>query len=113
MKIKMIDLLSKVVKGEEVPRLIKYSGLIWEYSDKFQDYDSEICLFNNYMPDLEKSINRFLNEEAEIIEENKEIEKLGKIYDGFGDSYYDTCLVKIAQKVDEVIDAVNKLKVDD
>lgn len=39
-------------------------------------------------------------------------EKLGKIYDGFSDSYYDTCLVKIAQKVDEVIDAVNKLKVD-
>lgn len=49
----------------------------------------------------------------EIAEENKQIEKLGKIYDGFSDSYYDTCLVKIAQKVDEVIDAVNKLKVDD
>ena len=32
-----------------------------------------------------------LNDEVEIIEEEKEIEKIGKIYDGFTDSYYDTC----------------------
>ena len=46
---------------------------------------------------------------VEIIEE-KEIEKIGKIYDGFTDSYYDTCLETTIKKVDEIIDVVNKLK---
>lgn len=112
MKIKMIDLLSKVVKGEEVPRLIKYSGLIWEYSDEFQDYDSEICLFNNYMPDLEKSINRFLNEEAEIIEEDKKIEKIN-VSKKRTNFYCTPIEMEIMCKLNEVVDVINKLKVDD
>lgn len=43
-------------------------------------------------------------------EEEKEIEKIGKIYDGFTDSYYDTCLEKTIKKVDELVDEINKLK---
>lgn len=46
----------------------------------------------------------------ETIEEEKEIEKIGKIYDGFTDSYYDTCLETTIKKVDEIIDVVNKIK---
>ena len=51
-----------------------------------------------------------LNDEVEIIEEEKVIEKIGKIYDGFTDSYYDTCLEKTIKKVDELVDEINKLR---
>ena len=107
MKIKIIDLLNMRARNEEMPKQIKIGdgAEIFTY-DGYMYKDDGM-----YITDLLDFFDH-LNEEVEIIED-KQIEKLGKIYDGFSDSYYDTCLVKIAQKVDEVIDVVNKLKVDD
>lgn len=106
-KIKIIDLLNMRAKSKKIPLKIKYNGYEFQYDSKNECY----CDKNDLM--LEDHVNFFskINDYIEIIED-RQIEKLGKIYDGFNDSYYDTCLLKIAQKVDEVIDAVNKLKVD-
>lgn len=107
MKMKVIDLINMHARNEEMPKQIKVGDC------------NEVLTYDGYNYTLDGTpLDGFLdffdclNDEVEIIEEDKKIEKLGKICDGFNDSYYDTCLVKIAQKVDEVIDAVNKLKVD-
>ena len=106
MKIKLIDLLNMHARNEEMPKKIKFMYIEFQYDDEHGAYYDE-----DYNM-LEERFTLFgkLNNEVEIIEEDKQIEKLGKIYDGFSDSYYDTCLIKIAQKVDEVIDAINKIK---
>ena len=114
MKIKIIDLFNKIANNEILPVLIKYDGRLWKLCENEREYYREIFpesvyFFEDYIP------NNFdllctLNDEVEIIEEEKEIEKIGKIYDGFTDSYYDTCLETTIKKVDEIIDVVNKLK---
>ena len=84
MKIKMIDLLVTIANGEKVPKKIKFMNSIWEYCKDgvIQDY------INNYDKCLMEfiAINKDgLNDEVEIIEESKMIEKLelesGKIDD--------------------------------
>ena len=108
MKIKIIDLLIKIAK-EEAPKKIMYQNKIWNYCKDTQDYtDGTSYLIADSVDYIYKP--KFLNDEVEIIEEEKEIEKIGKIYDGFTDSYYDTCLETTIKKVDEIIDVVNKLK---
>ena len=114
MKIKIIDLLNMKSDFKKMPKKICYDKRLWLLANDGIDYwledkIDEIWLFQDYIP------NNFdllcaLNDEVEIIEEEKEIEKLGKIYDGFTDSYYDTCLETTIKKVDEIIDVVNKLK---
>ena len=106
MKIKIIDLLIKIAKDEEVPKKIKYFGEIYEYSEDMKFYyQNGFSMYRDFFTE-----GNCLNDEVEIIEEEKEIEKIGKIYDGFTDSYYDTCLETTIKKVDEIIDVVNKLK---
>lgn len=108
MKIKIIDLFNKIANNEEVPKKIRYFCQIYEYSKDMKFYyQNGFSMYRDFFTE-----GNCLNDEVEIIED-RQIEKLGKIYDGFSDSYYDTCLVKIVQKGDEVIDVVNKLKVDD
>ena len=108
MKIKVIDLINMHARNEEMPKQIKVGDC-----NEVLTYDGYNYTLDGTPLDGFLDFFECLNKEVEIIEEDKAIEKLGKIYDGFSDSYYDTCLIKIAQKVDEVIDALNKLKVDD
>lgn len=106
MKIKIIDLFNKIANDEEVPKKIKYFGEIYEYSEDMKFYyQNGFSMYRDFFTE-----GNCLNDEVEIIEEEKEIEKIGKIYDGFTDSYYDTCLETTIKKVDEIIDVVNKLK---
>ena len=106
MKIKIIDLFNKIANNEEVPKKIRYFCQIYEYSENMKFYyQNGFSMYRDFFTE-----GNCLNDEVEIIEEDKKIEKLSIICDGFNDSYYDTCLVKIAQKVDEIIDAVNKLE---
>ena len=106
MKIKIIDLFNKIVNNDEVPKKIRYFGEIYEYSEEMKFYyQNGFSMYRDFFTE-----GNCLNDEVEIIEEEKEIEKIGKIYDGFTDSYYDTCLETTIKKVDEIIDVVNKLK---
>ena len=70
MKIKVIDLLNKIANGEEIPRTIRW------YDKFYNDYDE---ISNNYKAfvygKLENNVWG-LNDEIEILEEPKKIEKI-------------------------------------
>ena len=108
-KIKLIDLLNKMAKKENLPKEIKFNGYIWLYIKRVSDYDSILLdgyLFKNYF-----NISQ-LNEEVEIIKEEKDtiekisingkdihkLEKLG-IYD---------VIENIESALNEIIDRIEK-----
>ena len=77
-KIRIIDLLNKIAKGEEVPKKIKYNDEVWEYYNDLGNYiraGKPNTLFTMYY------IHQILNDEIEIIEEvkDKEYEDIEKI----------------------------------
>lgn len=82
---KIIDLLIKISKGEKVPKKIKYDGIEFEYSKSYNDYVSytEISSIEMFLIDkiFKKNIkpNILLNDEVEIIEDNKEFEDIREI----------------------------------
>lgn len=78
-KIKVIDLLNMIANGEEVPEKVKYQNEIWKYCKDLEDYlrpSKETTLFTMYY------IHRILNNEIEVIQEPKKIEKI-EIYDKY------------------------------
>lgn len=118
---KIIDLLIKISKGEKVPKKIKYDGIEFEYSKSYNDYVSytEISSIGIFLIDkiFKKNIkpNILLNDEVEIIEEPKKIEKIARCDDikmtPFGELYKPTENEEILRiKFNELIDEVNKLK---
>lgn len=77
MKIKMIDLFVKMANGEEIPKKIKYSNKIWEYTTtvKGKGYQYYSILHGDWKT-LQNQVylEECLNDEVEIIEEDKKIE---------------------------------------
>lgn len=71
---KVIDLLNKMANGEELPRLIKYNDIQFEFNDIAIDYievnGAARKLFTYYLDNLHDS----LQDEIEIIEDPKEDE---------------------------------------
>lgn len=118
MKIKLIDLLVKIANGEKVPKKIKFMNSIWEYckngstQDYINDYDK--CLME-FIP-----INKVgLNDEVEIIEEPKKIEKIEMVgcnvrVPALNNELVGTdtplALETTIVKVNELIDEINNLK---
>ena len=95
--IKIIDLLIKISKGEEVPNMIKYRNNICEYNDV--DY------FGNDIGYLFESFNitAILNDEVEILEEEKKIPK--KIPEDVFEDYTKTAKVyQLYKLTNEIID---------
>jgi len=98
---KIIDLLNKIANGEEVPKKIKYNDKIYiakgNVIENFVDYcsDEDEWCFNHYV--------RYenLNDEVEIIEDNKKIEKLN-----IDDIDYFT----MNNKINEIIDILNEMR---
>ena len=73
---KVIDLLNKIANGEEVPKKIKYDNAIYEYNEQY-DYKNELQI-NYYSVDegidfFNKVFCYSLNDEVEIIEEEKKL----------------------------------------
>jgi len=70
---KIIDLLNKIANGEEVPKKVSFAGLIFEYDEDDQMYSNNehknICDY------------AFLNDEVEILEEEKKIPEKIEYYD--------------------------------
>ena len=98
--IKIIDLLNKIANKEEVPQKIRIGALdmYWDGSVYWdEDGESQFC-------EVIGSSEYGLNREVEIIEEEKEIEKIYVIEDSLEG------LIKINNKLSEVIDTVNELK---
>ena len=71
---KVIDLLVRLANGEEVPKKIKYDNAIAEYDEEEKDYYAE-----GYSALFAYTIPKYMNDEVEIIEEDKKIPEKLKI----------------------------------
>ena len=113
---KVIDLLNKIAKGEEIPKKVKYKTFYWEYKEEEKDFkDNEndwVFSCSNY------DIPEMLNEEIEIIEEEKDIEEIDEIIKfqdlatpyGHNEQMFMKFLIIHQNKIDELVREVNKLK---
>ena len=77
---KVIDLLNKIANGEEVPKKIKYDTKEMEYDYNKQDYLGYYSNGNGewlfqYLFDKCRNTEHFINDEVEILEEEKKIPK--------------------------------------
>lgn len=114
MKIKIIDLLNKIANGKEMPKTIRW------YDEFYNDYDE---ISNNYKAFVyEKLKNEVwnLNDEVEIIEETKKIEKWGEGALEEMEKCTDYTLEDLqkyirilAETQNELIDEINNLKGND
>ena len=103
---KVIDILNKIANGEP-PKKIKMNNHIMEYkNDGYEDKERKnffwTCCFEE------------LNDEVEIIEEDKKIERI-KIDDELVDEKavltdigLQRNLIKLINKINEIIDVINK-----
>ena len=99
---RVIDLLNKIANGEEVPKKIKFKGI-----DRIYEYDRLYNWFDDNSSDNCKDIFYIceLNDEVEIIEEDKKIEKIDNAY------YHETQDRQneiFKNKINEIIDYINK-----
>lgn len=113
-KIKIIDLLNKIANGEikEGFRVKRPNG-IYEYregSNHFVNIEDAMYIYS--LGDFTK-----LNDEVEIIEKNKKIEEIGSWYEILEQESKKTQLEeinhnfhKIFDRLEQLIDEVNKLK---
>lgn len=123
MKITIYELIG-LVKDGKAPEKIRYNNEIWKYDDELKTYDND-----DYGNDLleklfyEVCISDFINNEVEIIEEPKKIEKLlldmNSINKGNMTADYENYTVGniaehnfgvIYKKINELIDEINNLK---
>ena len=108
---RIIDLLNKIANGEEVPKKIKFYGKYYIWYDNRYTGNKGYCL-----EPLKSDSNSFLEintvydlkYEVEILEEENKIEKLenGKWHIEGKDGK----LIMLKDKIDELIDEINKSK---
>ena len=120
MKIKIIDLLNKIANGEEVPGKIKYGNMEYHINYDYGDYESDIEEYRTcdvkehyYLFD-EIDMLKSLNDEIEIIEEDKKIEKLDLQQvdlqqSGTTSKFISLKDYKIQEKINEIIDKLNEM----
>lgn len=70
---RIIDLLNKIAKGEEVPKKIKYQRYIFEFNGRTYIDNENDSITEHLLSDLSN-----INNEVEIVEEDKEISKITK-----------------------------------
>lgn len=109
MKIKIIDLFNKIANNEKVPNHIISNNVVFHYDDDVQDYENDFeYLFRDSFSNFGRS-DEFLNievEEVEIIEEEKEIEKITL---QFSETQKEKNRL-FKDKINELVDEINKLK---
>lgn len=116
MKITFYELL-RLVKDGKAPKKIIYNSIELEYSEENEDY------YRYYGEGLFEhkfgNCKNFLNDEVEIIEETKKIEKIKSNGDEFYSDYIGTWISKnktdaycefLMNKINELIDEINNLK---
>jgi heat shock protein HspQ len=106
---KIIDLLNKIANGEEIPKKIRIQGeYIFELSKDFEHY-----YYNENLEITDLLNHNFsnLNDEVEIIEEDKKIEKLYHCCMESDNSQISILVANInmlSDKINELIDKVSK-----
>lgn len=114
MKITMYELLG-LVKDGKTPKEIKYKNFVYGWIQKYKTYTR----YDITGKDLYITTTN-LNDEVEIIEENKKIEKIKILIDDINTEYvandkgeklsYSKSDLMFADRINELIDEVNKLK---
>ena len=114
---KVIDLLNKIANGEKVPKKFKFANEIFTNNGIYISDEDGDSIFASLFSDFSN-----LNDEVEIIEEDKNIKKLQLgspednpsnmyIINEYGTKCFLTKHSKImALKINELIDEVNRLK---
>ena len=102
---KVIDLWNKIAKGEN-PKKIKYYDDVYEfdcYEGEWGYVNKEYCRYKWFANEIDCDLQEQLNDEVEIIEEDKKIEKLKHAKE-------EDILVNgksLLDKIDEIIDCLN------
>ena len=119
---KVIDLLNKIVKGEEVPKKIRWGVNTLIYDKEIKDYrfDDRDELYTDRFISVwgGGTTNCFLNDKVEIIEEEQDIEELNfkleeKQYVATENGNIlelSSFINEFNDKINELIKAVNELK---
>ena len=125
---KVIDLLNKIANGEEVPEKIKYDTKEMKYDHNKQDYLGYYSNGNGewlfqYLFDRCRNTEHFINDEVEIIEEDKKIEKVNTYilcdYDFIckdddnnliATNIIDKAFEEYSHKINEIIDKINEME---
>ena len=107
---KIIELLNKIANGEEVPKKIRLGNNpdIFYYKKDINSYKS--CN-GEYLISEWLFNSKRLNEEVEILEEEKKIEHIENYVD-FANSTEDSKFDYLYEMISRLIDEVNKLKDD-
>jgi hypothetical protein len=102
---KVIDLLNKIANGNDMPLSFKYEDIIWVLKGEryYQEKNDDIELEEWF----EKCLFISLNDEIEIIEKEKDIEKINNAYYHENQDRINE-IFKI--KINELIDIVKELK---
>lgn len=107
MKITMYELLG-LVKDGKAPKKISYNDIEIEYDKDTKDY---YPYYDKYLFEYKfAECVDFLEDEVEIIEEDKTIEKCKNYEDFLG---IDDYIEHLKHKIDELIDEINNLKEND
>lgn len=104
---KVIDLLNKIANGEEVPEKFRFAGQTFEKQGSYiEDADGD-SIFDSMCTDFSN-----INEEVEVIEEDKKIEKItmraglvGSIENKLEN--LDINVMAVEDKINEIIDKIN------
>lgn len=120
MKLRIIDLMNKIANNEEIPKKIKYRDKIWEYTSTiFGKGYQYYSIFHEEWRTLQNQVylEECLNDEVEIIEEDKKIEKWGqhaleemKNCTNYTIKDLQEYIMILANTQNEIIDEINKLK---
>lgn len=104
MKITIIDIINMLAKEEETPKYIRYFNKVQ------REWLVMLVCKENIITRLNENAI-FLNDEVDIIEEEKEIEKLNLDTDELLKNVVITAQDYVIEgKINELIDAVNELK---
>ena len=110
MKIKMIDLFQLMLE-RKAPKKIRVLGINMTFVEtaEWGDYeDNDRLRLSDFL------LTSCLNEDVEIIEENKKIEKIEICTSGImGFDGVENITFELKNKINELIDEINKLKEND
>ena len=117
---KVIDLLSKIANGEELPKRIYYKGDIWhleqDFSNRLPYYKNGYNMDNLLSGEEKDYFSHALNDEVEILEEEKKIPEKITMRAGMVGSIdnklenLDINTMAVEDKINDIIDYLVYLK---
>ena len=103
--IKITDLFQKMVEGKQLPQRIKIRNHTFDLNEETKDIEEMYEDGYLYWLRNQDRYNITFEDEVEIIEEEKEIEKLDE-----NNTNVLTNIIENRKKINEIIDAVNEIR---